>query len=152
MYTREAQTAIMSLIFRSGHGAPDPHQTSSEGNIVAEIIRIEDVARYDGQEVTLRGWVYDRTDKGKLRFIQLRDGTGIIQCVAFKRDMDEEQFAEAGKLTQESSVMITGTVRSDERAPGIPGGFELGVKSLSVFHIAEDYPITPKEHGTEFLM
>ena len=119
---------------------------------MAEIIRIEDVARYDGQEVTLRGWVYDRTDKGKLRFIQLRDGTGVIQCVAFKRDMDEEQFAEAGKLTQESSVVITGTVRSDERAPGIPGGFELGVQSLEVIHIAEDYPITPKEHGTEFLM
>jgi asparaginyl-tRNA synthetase len=119
---------------------------------VAEIIHIADAASYEGQEITLRGWVYDRTDKGKLQFIQLRDGTGIIQCVAFKREMDENEFANAGKLTQESSVIITGTVRKDERAPGIPGGLELGVKSLQIQHIAEDYPITPKEHGTEFLM
>lgn len=116
------------------------------------LIHIADLAQYDGQEVTLRGWVYDRTDKGKLQFIQLRDGTGIAQCVAFKKDMDEAEFANAAKLSQESSVVITGTVRKDERAPGIPGGYEIGIKTLQLVHHAEDYPITPKEHGVEFLM
>src|SRR5690606_25866818 len=105
-----------------------------------------------GEEVTLRGWVYNRTDKGRLQFIQLRDGTGIVQCVAFKKDMDEAQFQQAAKLTQESSIVVTGTVRQEGRAPGIPGGYEVGLSGLSVLQMAEDYPITPKEHGTEFLM
>jgi asparaginyl-tRNA synthetase len=119
---------------------------------VAELITINQIARYDGQEITLRGWVYDKTGKGKLNFIKLRDGTGIAQCVAFKNDLSPEDFDLAGKLTQESSVEITGAVRKDDRAPGIPGGYEVGVKSLRVIQMAEDYPITPKEHGTEFLM
>jgi asparaginyl-tRNA synthetase len=119
---------------------------------VTSTIRIQDIGDYVGQEVTLRGWVYDRTDKGKLQFISLRDGTGVAQCVAFKKDMDEAQFAQAGKLSQESSVIVTGTVRADTRAPGIPGGFELGISRLEVVQMAEDYPITPKEHGVEFLM
>jgi asparaginyl-tRNA synthetase len=100
----------------------------------------------------VRGWVYNRTDKGKLQFIQLRDGTGIVQCVAFKKEMNEAEFEVAGKLTQESSVVVTGSVRADERAPGIPGGFEVGIKSLSLVQMSEEYPISPKEHGVEFLM
>ncbi|MCU0495712.1 MAG: asparagine--tRNA ligase [Anaerolineae bacterium] len=116
------------------------------------LIQIADLAKYEGQEITLRGWVYDRTDKGKLQFIQLRDGTGIAQCVAFKKDMDETEFANASKLSQESSLVITGTVRKDDRAPGLPGGYEVGIKTLQLVHHAEDYPITPKEHGVEFLM
>lgn len=119
---------------------------------MAQAIRITEIANYDGQEVILRGWVYDRTDKGKLQFISLRDGTGIAQCVAFKKEMDESQFEQASKLSQESSIIVTGTVRADSRAPGIPGGFEVGIKSLEVVQIAEEYPITPKEHGVEFLM
>jgi asparaginyl-tRNA synthetase len=82
----------------------------------------------------------------------LRDGSGQVQCVAFKKEMDEDNFAEVKTLTQESAIQITGTVRADERAPGIPGGYEIGVSHVKIFHIAEEYPITPKEHGTEFLM
>jgi asparaginyl-tRNA synthetase len=119
---------------------------------VPPIIRIQDIAQYDGQEVIVRGWVKARTGKGKLQFIRLRDGSGQVQCVAFKKEMDEDNFAEVKTLTQESAIQITGTVRADERAPGIPGGYEIGVSHVKIFHIAEEYPITPKEHGTEFLM
>jgi asparaginyl-tRNA synthetase len=119
---------------------------------VATVIQIADIANYDGQEVTVRGWVYDRTDKGRLQFIKLRDGTGIVQCVAFKKELDEAAFEIASKLTQESSVVLTGTVRKDERAPGYPGGYEIGLTSVELLQMVEDYPITPKEHGTEFLM
>ncbi|HVU13422.1 MAG TPA: asparagine--tRNA ligase [Phototrophicaceae bacterium] len=119
---------------------------------MAEIIRIENIAQYVGQVVIVRGWVYNRTDKGRLQFIQLRDGSGIAQCVAFKKDMQPEEFEIAGKLTQESSVIITGLVRTDERAPGIPGGFEIGIQSLQLMQMSEDYPITPKEHGEDFLL
>lgn len=115
-------------------------------------IQIADIAQYDGQEVTLRGWVYDKTGKGKLQFIKLRDGTGIVQCVVFKGNVEEEIFELAKHLTQETSVAITGTVRADQRAPGYPGGFEVDVKALHVIHESAEYPITPKEHGVEFLM
>ena len=119
---------------------------------MAEIIRIKDIARYVGREVTVRGWVYNRTGKGRLQFILLRDGSGQAQCVAFKREMSPEAFEIARGLTQESSVIITGEVRADERAPGIPGGFEIGIRSIELLQLAVDYPISPKEHGTEFLM
>ena len=115
-------------------------------------INISDIAQYDGRDVTLRGWVKARTGKGKLQFIRLRDGSGQVQCVAFKKEMDEAEFDQVKQLTQESAITVTGTVRADERAPGVPGGYEVGVKSLTVDQIAEEYPITPKEHGTEFLM
>ncbi len=119
---------------------------------MASVISIRDIGQYEGQEVTLRGWVYNRTDKGKLQFIQLRDGSGITQCVAFKKEMVEPEFEIAGKLTLESSVIVTGSVRKDERAPGIPGGYEVGIKQLQLVQMADEYPITPKEHGVEFLM
>ncbi len=110
---------------------------------------IKGIAEHAGGEVTLAGWVYNKTEKGKLIFIQLRDGTGTIQCVVFRKNVAEEVFAAAKSLTQESSVRITGTVRADERAPS---GFELDVKEVEPLHLAQEYPITPKEHGTEFLM
>lgn len=119
---------------------------------MATLIQVADIAQYDGQEITLRGWVYDKTGKGKLQFIKLRDGTGIVQCVAFKGNLEEETFELAKRLSQESSVNITGTVRADQRAPGFPGGFEVDVKSLELIQEASEYPITPKEHGVEFLM
>jgi asparaginyl-tRNA synthetase len=119
---------------------------------VTPVVRIQDLGQYDGQEVTLEGWVYSRTGKGKLHFLQVRDGTGIVQCVAFKKDLSEEAFQIAQTLTQESSVRVTGMVRRDERAPGFPGGLEIGVKQLEVIQLVEDYPISPKEHGVEFLM
>ena len=119
---------------------------------MVQFIHIADIARYDGQEVSVRGWVYNRTGKGKLQFIKLRDGTGVLQCVAFKKDMDEAVFELARSLSQESSVVVTGTVRADERAPGIPGGYEIGITGLELVQMAEEYPISPKDHGVEFLM
>ncbi len=119
---------------------------------MTQIIQIQDIARYEGQEVTLRGWVYNKTDKGKLQFIQLRDGTGIAQCVIFQGDVSEEVFETGATLTQESSLAVTGTVRADQRAPGVPGGYEVGVTALEIIQVADPYPITPKEHGTEFLL
>lgn len=110
---------------------------------------IENLSQVIGQEVTLNGWVYDTTGKGKLQFIKLRDGSGVVQCVVFKPNVSEETFEAARSLTQESSVSITGTVKADERAIG---GVELDVTGIKVWQIAKDYPITPKEHGIEFLM
>src|SRR5215468_10882689 len=112
-------------------------------------VYIEDIAKYDGQTVTLKGWLYNKRSSGKLHFLLVRDGTGTLQCVVFKKDVPEEQFALADRLPQESSLIVTGTVRKDERAPL---GYELGVTDLAVVHQAEEYPITPKEHGVAFLL
>jgi asparaginyl-tRNA synthetase len=112
-------------------------------------IRISDIAGFDGQEVTLKGWLYNKRSSGKLHFLQVRDGSGILQCVVFKKDVPSEQFAAADHLPQESSLVLTGTVRADARAPL---GFELSVKDLQIVHVAEPYPITPKEHGIAFLL
>ncbi|HLV44465.1 MAG TPA: asparagine--tRNA ligase, partial [Aggregatilineales bacterium] len=119
---------------------------------VAQLINIADIAQHDGEEVTVQGWLYNKTDKGRLQFLLVRDGTGTAQCVVFKKGVSEQVFADALALTQESSLRVTGTVRQDDRAPGVPGGYEIGVTDLETIQIAESYPITPKEHGTEFLM
>jgi asparaginyl-tRNA synthetase len=116
------------------------------------VTSIHDLSQHVGETVTLQGWLYARTDKGKLVFMQVRDGSGIAQCVVFKRDVDEATFEAALHLPQESSLIVTGEVRADPRAPGIPGGYELGVKALQVVQRAAEYPISPKEHGVEFLM
>ena len=110
---------------------------------------IENIAEHEGSEVTLHGWVYNRRSSGKVQFILLRDGTGIMQCVASKSKFSEDQFQCLDRLTQESSMSITGIVRKDERAPG---GYELDASGFEIFQLAQDYPITPKEHGTAFLM
>lgn len=115
-------------------------------------VSIKDLSNHIGQSVTLHGWLYNKTGKGKLAFLQVRDGTGICQCVVFKGNVGDEAFALADKLPQESSLIVTGNVKADARAPGVPGGFEIDVQSLQVIQRADDYPITPKEHGTEFLM
>ena len=119
---------------------------------MAKVIQLKDIAEYVGEEVTVRGWVYNRTGKGRLQFILLRDGSGQAQCVAFKKEMAPDEFESARGLSQESSVVISGIVRADERAPGLPGGFEIGIQQLQLVQQADEYPITPKEHGTEFLM
>jgi len=116
---------------------------------LAKHVYIEDIAAHVGEEVTLKGWLYNKTDKGRLQFLLLRDGTGIIQAVAFEKGVPSEVFDAARSITQESSIIVTGTVRADERAPG---GYELAIKDLQIVQLAEDYPITPKEHGTGFLM
>jgi asparaginyl-tRNA synthetase len=119
---------------------------------MATIIHIEEIAQYVGQQVVIRGWLYAKTDKGRLQFLQVRDGTGIVQAVAFKKEVTPEVFERAQQVTQESSIVITGTVRADNRAPGYPGGYEVGLGELEIVQLAHEYPITPKEHGVEFLM
>lgn len=119
---------------------------------MAKIVRIEHLADYVGQQVTLEGWLYASTGKGKLHFLQVRDGTGIVQCVAFRPELGDELFENLKHLGQESSLIVTGTVRADNRAPGIPGGFELAIQTAQILQNVADYPISPKEHGIEFLM
>jgi len=120
---------------------------------MATIIRVEDIAQYVDQEVTVRGWVYNRTDKGKLVFLLVRDGYGFVQCVAFKNDLDPALFDRLLRIPQESSVIITGKVRADQRAPGIPGGYEIGVQQVEIVQEAEvDYPMALKEHGVDFAL
>ncbi|MBZ5495053.1 MAG: asparagine--tRNA ligase [Acidobacteriia bacterium] len=114
-----------------------------------QAVYVEKIAAHEGSEVTLRGWVYNKRSSGKLQFILLRDGTGIIQCVAFRGNFTPGQFEALDKLTQESSLEIHGTVRRDERAPG---GYEIDITGFKIHQVAESYPITPKEHGTAFLM
>ncbi len=120
---------------------------------MAEHVYIERIAGYIGKEVTVKGWLYARTGKGKLQFLQVRDGTGTMQCIVLKKDVTPEVFEAAQRLTQESSLIVTGTIRADERAPGIPGGLEMDVRDLQVVQLVTDeYPIAPKEHGVDFLM
>jgi len=107
------------------------------------------IATHAGTQVTLAGWVANRTEKGRLIFIRLRDGSGVIQCVVFKTAVAAGTFALAQQLTLESAVRVTGQVRADARAPG---GYELDVQQIELVHAASEYPITPKEHGVEFLM
>jgi asparaginyl-tRNA synthetase len=114
---------------------------------------IDEISRNVGSEVQIQGWVYNRTDKGKLCFLLVRDGTGFIQCVAFKGDLEEDLFERILHLPQESSVVIRGTVREDARAPGIPGGFEIGIRDLVVVQAADlDYPMALKDHGVDFAL
>ncbi len=115
-------------------------------------ITAEKIADFEGQSITLKGWLYMKTGKGKLQFLRLRDGTGIVQCVAFRPEIGDELFEQVKRLSQESSIIVTGKVRADERAPGIPGGYEVGIESIQIIQNADVYPIGPKEHGVEFLM
>ena len=110
---------------------------------------IQHLDRQVGKEVLIRGWVYNTRSSGKILFLLVRDGTGIVQCPVIQGDVADKIFADAEKLTQESSLEIQGVVREDKRAPG---GYEVTVKDLKVIQVAEPYPITPKEHGTAFLM
>lgn len=114
-----------------------------------EWVYVKDIAQYEGQEVELRGWLYNKRSSGKLHFLQVRDGTGTIQCVVFKGDVSAETFTLGRDLTQESSVVVQGTVRADTRSQI---GFELGVSALHLTQQAHAYPISPKEHGVAFLL
>ncbi|PYQ14517.1 MAG: asparagine--tRNA ligase [Acidobacteria bacterium] len=110
---------------------------------------IRDLAGFEGKEVLVRGWLYARREAGKIRFLVVRDGTGYLQCVAFSKEVPPEIFTACGTLGQESALEVSGTVRKEPRAPG---GYEMGLKDVTVIHAAQDYPITPKEHGPEFLL
>ena len=112
---------------------------------MTDIIRIEHIASYDGQEVTLQGWLQLKTGKGKLQFLRVRDGTGIIQAVVFRGNVSEEAFEAAKRMSLESSLIVTGVVKADQRAPGIPGGFELDVRDLQVVQeAARSIPSRPR--------
>ncbi|MBV8140039.1 MAG: asparagine--tRNA ligase [Deltaproteobacteria bacterium] len=112
-------------------------------------VYIEDLAHHLGEEVTLRGWLYNKRSSGKLHFLLVRDGTGICQCVASKADLGEEAFAAADHMGQETSLEVVGVARADQRAPG---GIELTAKHVIQVAPSSDYPITPKEHGVAFLL
>jgi asparaginyl-tRNA synthetase len=110
---------------------------------------IQDIAKHEGQSVTIRGWLHNRRSSGKIHFLQVRDGSGFIQAVMSKAAVGEDLFKAADHLSQETSLDVTGTVRADQRAPG---GYELDVTGVTVNHEAHDFPITPKEHGVDFLL
>src|SRR5437879_11073963 len=112
-------------------------------------IYITELSQHVGEEVTLKGWLYNLRSSGKLLFPQLRDGAGIVQCVVAKNSVTPEVWEALKPLGQESSLVVTGSVREDNRAPG---GVEIDVRYAQVLQNAHDYPITPKEHGTEFLL
>lgn len=119
------------------------------GGILIVKITISEASKHVGKEVTIGAWLANKRSSGKIAFLQLRDGSGFMQGVVVKAEVEEETFKLAKSMTQESSLYVTGVVREDERSPF---GYELTVTSLEVIHEAVDYPITPKEHGTEFLM
>src|SRR3954469_17717759 len=110
---------------------------------------ISDLKDHVGETVTLQGWVYNHRSSGKIKFLLMRDGTGICQCVYFRGECDEKAFEEFEKLSQESTIKITGLVRAEPRSPG---GFEISARTLEITGASVDYPISPKEHGTDFLM
>lgn len=112
-------------------------------------IYIEDAARHVGEAVTIRGWLRSRRDSGKLHFLMVRDGTGDLQVIVSKKTVGDEQFAISSALTQESSLVVTGQLRQDPRAPG---GYELDAARIETLQIAEPFPIQPKDHGIGFLM
>jgi asparaginyl-tRNA synthetase len=116
---------------------------------MAVLTTVSQLADHVGEVVTLRGWLANKSSKGKLHFVQFRDGSGFCQCVLFKKNVDEALFEAVGHAGQESSLILTGEVVADERAPG---GFEIKVSDGRVLQAVEGYPITPKEHGPDFLL
>jgi asparaginyl-tRNA synthetase len=112
-------------------------------------VYIQDISTYVGQQVTLRGWLHNRRSSGKIHFLIVRDGTGFIQSVMSKAAVGDEAFSRADHLAQETSLSVTGTVRADARAKG---GYEIDVAGIEIHAEAHDYPITPKEHGVDFLL
>ena len=110
---------------------------------------INKIGEHVGQSVTIKGWLHNRRSSGKIHFLVVRDGTGFLQVVMGKRDVDDATFQKADHLSQESAIIITGTVKAEERAAG---GYEMVATALEVVNEAHDYPITPKEHGVDYLM
>jgi asparaginyl-tRNA synthetase len=112
-------------------------------------VYIENIGAHEGEEVTIKGWLHNRRSSGKIHFLILRDGTGFIQGVMSKAAVGDELFKTADHLSQETSLIVTGTVRADKRAPS---GYEIDVKHVEVVGESHDYPITPKEHGVDYLL
>jgi len=112
-------------------------------------VYIEDIGRHEGEEVTIKGWLHNRRSSGKIHFLIVRDGTGFIQAVMSKAAVGDELFKAADHLSQETSIIVTGTARADKRAPS---GYEIDVKGFEIVGASHDYPITPKEHGVDYLL
>jgi asparaginyl-tRNA synthetase len=112
-------------------------------------VYIEDIGKHEGQDVTVKGWLHNRRSSGKIHFLILRDGSGFIQAVMSKAAVGEDRFKAADHLSQETSIVVNGTARADPRAPR---GFEIDVKSFEVVGASHDFPITPKEHGVDYLL
>jgi asparaginyl-tRNA synthetase len=112
-------------------------------------VYIEDIGTHEGEEVTIKGWLHNRRSSGKIHFLTVRDGSGFIQAVMSKAAVGEEPFKTADHLSQETSIIVTGIARADKRAPS---GYEIDVKAVEVVGASHDYPITPKEHGVDFLL
>lgn len=112
-------------------------------------ISISELKDFVGKKISLQGWLFNKRSSGKIKFLILRDGTGYLQCVYFKGNVSEEVFELADKIGQESSIIVTGTIKEEPRSPG---GFEMDATELEVISETHDYPITPKEHGIEFLL
>jgi asparaginyl-tRNA synthetase len=110
---------------------------------------VEEVAKHEGQLVTIRGWLHNRRSSGKIHFLSIRDGTGFIQAIVSKATVGDEKFKQADHLSQETAMIVHGNVRADSRAPG---GFELDVQDFEIVSGSIDYPITPKEHGVDYLL
>jgi asparaginyl-tRNA synthetase len=112
-------------------------------------VYIEEIGKYEGQEVTLKGWLHNRRSSGKIHFLIVRDGTAFIQAVMSKAAVGDELFKAADHLSQETSIIVSGVVRADKRAPS---GYELDVRHLEIVGESHDFPITPKEHGVDYLL
>ena len=112
-------------------------------------VYIEDIGTHEGEDVTIKGWLHNRRSSGKIHFLTVRDGSGFIQAVMSKAAVGEDLFKAADHLSQETSMIVTGTARADKRAPS---GYEIDVKGVEVIGASHDYPITPKEHGVDFLL
>ena len=112
-------------------------------------VYIEDIGKHEGEEITLKGWLHNRRSSGKIHFLIVRDGTGFIQAVMSKAAVGDDLFKVADHLAQETSIVVMGTVRADKRAPT---GYEIDVKAFEVVGESRDYPITPKEHGIDYLL
>jgi asparaginyl-tRNA synthetase len=124
-------------------------QSTSMEKVTAARVFINQLSQHVGEEVTIKGWLYNLRSSGKILFPQLRDGTGVVQSVALKNAIAPEVWDALKGLGQESALAIRGTVRADTRAPG---GYEIDLIDAEIIDEVHDYPITPKEHGTEFLM
>jgi len=112
-------------------------------------VYIKDLSKHVGEEIEIRGWLYNKRSSGKVAFLEVRDGTGIVQAIAVKSEIGDEIWEKCETVTQESSIIVRGELREHPKRPGV---YEVGVKGLNIIQVSREYPITPKEHGTEFLM
>ncbi len=110
---------------------------------------ISEISKHLSQEITIKGWLYNKRSSGKLGFLEIRDGSGIIQGIVSKKDVSDETWENTEKVTQESSIIVIGAPREHPKKPGV---YELDIKDLQIVQLASEYPIAPKEHGVEFLM